>query len=268
MVSTLASLWPIQQLQAALSSASYCAVQMHIICRILTLHLDPSCHRFGHLHCPKDELQQHCKHESRAQRDHDHPAIKKTVTHASSCTVSVQDRLTVVLDLDGTLISSFTPRRAPRLPSDMTSYIVGRGGKLNPGGVFVVERPGLQEFFERLSTTAGDFGTVALAGLSVGAAFDLLHCLCMMHASCQHLCCILAAEMPCWQVNNLVHGDLNSPCCVGLPAEVVLFTAGLEDYAAPICNALDNNYRCGYFRLPNCLLLQADFNVVYEVKHF
>lgn len=67
----------------------------------------------------------------------------------------LQGRLTVVLDLDGTLISSFTPRRAPRLPSGVTSYVVGRGGKLNPQGVFVVERPGLQEFFSHLSTFAG-----------------------------------------------------------------------------------------------------------------
>ena len=198
-VSPPASLWPIQELQTALSSASYCAFQMQIICRtylpcILTLPVVASA-----LLCPKDELQQRCKHESRAQCDHEHPAIKWTDIPAPSCTVSVQDRLTVVLDLDGTLISSFTPRRAPRLPSDMTSYIVGRGGKLNPGGVFVVERPGLQEFFERLSTTAGDFGTVDLAGLSVRAAFDVLDCLCMLQASCQHLCCILAAEMPCWQ---------------------------------------------------------------------
>jgi NLI interacting factor-like phosphatase len=63
--------------------------------------------------------------------------------------------MTVVLDLDGTLIASFTPRRAPRLPPGATSYIVGRGGRLNPAGVFVVERPGLQEFFARLSEIAG-----------------------------------------------------------------------------------------------------------------
>eukprot|EP00891_Asterochloris_glomerata_P008856 jgi/Astpho2/8856/gw1.00129.71.1_t len=115
------------------------------------------------------------------------------------------ERLTVVLDLDGTLISSFTPRRAPRLPPDMTSYIVGRGGKLNPGGVFVVERPGLQEFFDRLSSTA----------------------------------------------------------------EVVLFTAGLEDYAAPICNALDDNYsllgkslRDGIWRCP----LQAIYPCIKDLS--
>ncbi|KAA6419636.1 MAG: CTD small phosphatase 2-like [Trebouxia sp. A1-2] len=88
-------------------------------------------------------------------------------------------KLTVVLDLDGTLISSFTPRRAPRLPPGSTSYIVGKGGRLNPQGVFVVERPGLQEFFAQLSTFA----------------------------------------------------------------EIVLFTAGLEDYARPIVDALDHNYR-------------------------
>ncbi|KAL0032835.1 hypothetical protein WJX77_001986 [Trebouxia sp. C0004] len=88
-------------------------------------------------------------------------------------------KLTVVLDLDGTLISSFTPRRAPRLPPGSTSYIVGKGGRLNPQGVFVVERPGLQEFFRQLSTFA----------------------------------------------------------------EIVLFTAGLEDYARPIVDALDHNYR-------------------------
>lgn len=67
----------------------------------------------------------------------------------------MQGRLTVVLDLDGTLISSFTPRRAPRLPSGITSYTVGRGGRLNPQGVFVVERPGLKEFFTQLSSFAG-----------------------------------------------------------------------------------------------------------------
>ena len=49
---------------------------------------------------------------------------------------------------------------------------------------------------------------------------------------------------------------------------MVLFTAGLEDYAAPICNALDNNYRCGCFRLPNCFVLQAGSNVIFEVKQF
>lgn len=61
----------------------------------------------------------------------------------------------MVLDLDGTLISSFTPRRAPHLPPGVTSYTVGRGGRLNPQGVFVVERPGLKDFFTQLSSFAG-----------------------------------------------------------------------------------------------------------------
>ncbi|GLI62617.1 hypothetical protein VaNZ11_005280 [Volvox africanus] len=84
-------------------------------------------------------------------------------------------RLCVLLDLDGTLVSSYTPRRAPRLPPYVRTHVVGMGSKLNPGGVFVVERPGLREFLEELSSFA----------------------------------------------------------------EVVIFTAGLEDYAKPIVDALD-----------------------------
>lgn len=67
----------------------------------------------------------------------------------------MQGRLTVVLDLDGTLISSFTPRRAPRLAPGVTTHLVGRGSQLNPNGVFVVERPGLQHFLQQLSSFAG-----------------------------------------------------------------------------------------------------------------
>lgn len=67
----------------------------------------------------------------------------------------LQGRLTVVLDMDGTLVSSYTPARAPRLPAGMLSYIVGRGARINPKGVFVVERPGLREFFAKLSEFAG-----------------------------------------------------------------------------------------------------------------
>ncbi|KIZ04779.1 hypothetical protein MNEG_3173 [Monoraphidium neglectum] len=84
-------------------------------------------------------------------------------------------RLTVLLDLDGTLISSFTPKRAPRLPPTMRTHLVGQGSGLNPAGVFVVERPGLTDFLAEL------------------AAF----------------------------------------------AEVVVFTAGLQEYAAPIIDAID-----------------------------
>ncbi|GAX76658.1 hypothetical protein CEUSTIGMA_g4104.t1 [Chlamydomonas eustigma] len=84
-------------------------------------------------------------------------------------------KLTVLLDLDGTLVSSFTPRRAPRLPPYVKTHVVGVGSKLNPQGVFVVERPGLKEFLEQLSSFA----------------------------------------------------------------EVIVFTAGLEDYARPIVDAID-----------------------------
>ena len=87
----------------------------------------------------------------------------------------LQGKLTVLLDLDGTLISSFTPRRAPRLPSYVKTHVVGIGSKLNPQGVFVVERPGLKEFLEELCSFA----------------------------------------------------------------EVIIFTAGLEDYARPIVDAID-----------------------------
>ncbi|KAF8072557.1 PSR2 [Scenedesmus sp. PABB004] len=83
-------------------------------------------------------------------------------------------RLTVLLDLDGTLVSSYTPRRAPKLPS-MRTHLVGVGSELNPGGVFVVERPGLGQFLAQLAQVA----------------------------------------------------------------EVVVFTAGLEDYASPIIDAID-----------------------------
>lgn len=63
-------------------------------------------------------------------------------------------RLTVLLDLDGTLVSSFTPRRAPRLPASMKTHLVGVGSSLNPAGVFVVERPGLTPFLQQLAAVA------------------------------------------------------------------------------------------------------------------
>jgi Dullard-like phosphatase family protein len=84
-------------------------------------------------------------------------------------------KLTVLLDMDGTLISSFTPRRAPRLPSGIKTHICGVGSTLNPQGVFVVERPGLRQFLAELASFA----------------------------------------------------------------EVLVFTAGLEDYAKPIIDAID-----------------------------
>lgn len=89
-----------------------------------------------------------------------------------------QGRLTVCLDLDGTLVTTFTPKRAPSLHPSMVTYCVGKGGKLNPGGIFVVERPGLGTFLRRLSTFA----------------------------------------------------------------EIVIFTAGLEDYARPILEEMQKRY--------------------------
>ncbi len=65
-----------------------------------------------------------------------------------------QGKLCVFLDLDGTLVSSFTPKRAPRLPPYVRTHVVGIGSKLNPQGVFVVERPGLSEFLEQLAAFA------------------------------------------------------------------------------------------------------------------
>lgn len=88
-------------------------------------------------------------------------------------------KMTVLLDLDGTLVSSYTPRRAPRLPRSLVTHLVGRGSSLNPAGVFVVERPGLDAFLQEL------------------------------------------ADM----------------------AEVVVFTAGLEEYAKPIIDAIDPDDR-------------------------
>jgi RNA polymerase II subunit A small phosphatase-like protein len=75
-------------------------------------------------------------------------------------------RLTVLLDLDGTLVSSFTPRRAPPLPRSMRTHLVGQGSSLNPGGVFVVERPGLGQFLRALAGMAEV--VVFTAGAGVG----------------------------------------------------------------------------------------------------
>lgn len=60
----------------------------------------------------------------------------------------------MLLDLDGTLVSSFTPRRAPVLPASMKTHLVGVGSSLNPAGVFVVERPGLGQFLQQLAALA------------------------------------------------------------------------------------------------------------------
>jgi 2,3-diketo-5-methylthio-1-phosphopentane phosphatase len=89
-----------------------------------------------------------------------------------------KNKLVLCLDLDGTLVTTVNPRRAPALPESMVTYTVGKGGKLNPGGIFVIERPGLGDFLKRAA------------------------CLC----------------------------------------EVVLFTAGLEDYASPIVDEMERRY--------------------------
>ena len=66
-------------------------------------------------------------------------------------------RLTVVLDLDGTLAASFPPSRAGALLAGRgggAAYIVGVGSSLNPDGIVVVERPGLGPFLRQLSSFA------------------------------------------------------------------------------------------------------------------
>jgi RNA polymerase II subunit A small phosphatase-like protein len=103
-------------------------------------------------------------------------------------------RLTVCLDLDGTLVTTFTPKRSPSLPPSMVTYIVGKGGKLNPSGVYVVERPGLGQFLQHLASFA----------------------------------------------------------------EVVIFTAGLEDYAQPILDQIDARYGKIPYRLYRPATVQSD----------
>jgi ABC-type thiamin/hydroxymethylpyrimidine transport system permease subunit len=98
---------------------------------------------------------------------------------------AVQGKLCVLLDLDGTLVSSFTPKRAPRLPAYVKTHVVGVGSKLNPQGVFVVQRPGLTQFLEQLSTfaevvvfTAGGYHTMfpyAMVGLLRGSVGIFVH---------------------------------------------------------------------------------------------
>lgn len=99
----------------------------------------------------------------------------------------MQGHLTVVLDLDGTLVSSYTPARAPRLPPGMNTYIVGKGARMNPNGVFVVERPGLSHFFQQLSSFAGMHSLTNMrlrTFASSAIVFKLNKCLLL-----QRLCC-------------------------------------------------------------------------------
>ncbi len=62
---------------------------------------------------------------SASDTTHNPPLLPKQAPHHHG-------KLTVVLDLDGTLISSFTPRRAPALGPGVVGYVVGKGGRLNP----------------------------------------------------------------------------------------------------------------------------------------
>jgi hypothetical protein len=114
-------------------------------------------------------------------------------------------RLTVVLDLDGTLLSSFTPRRAPALPPGSVSYIVGRGGRLNPNGVFVVERPGLKAFLHRLSEFAG----ARAARSAPFCSGSILHA-CLLHA------CPICHEGPAWAHPLAPCGCRRSCCAVSM----------------------------------------------------
>ena len=147
----------------------------------------PSCRREELLNLDRLVVDMHLEKyllelESRQNNDGATPTVPMDVFEKSYLLPpqrpEYRDKLTLCLDLDGTLVTTFTPKRAPRLPDSAVSYVVGEGGKLNPAGVFVVERPGLGDFLRRAA------------------------CLC----------------------------------------EVVLFTAGLEDYAAPILNEIERRY--------------------------
>lgn len=45
-----------------------------------------------------------------------------------------EGRLHIVLDIDGTLVASFPPRRAPQLPPHVRTHLVAEGSSLNPQG--------------------------------------------------------------------------------------------------------------------------------------
>lgn len=111
------------------------------------------------------------------------------------------------------------------------TYIVGRGGKLNPGGVFVVERPGLGDFLHRLAA----FAEVRMAWCWLGAcgAAGLNR----QSSSAAELSTVFHDKVAALRP---VIDSTPPPVCP--PAQVVLFTAGLEDYAAPICDAIEARY--------------------------
>jgi hypothetical protein len=51
----------------------------------------------------------------------------------------MRGKLSIVLDIDGTLIASFPPRRALRLPPHMVTHLVGVGSALNPQGTALLQ---------------------------------------------------------------------------------------------------------------------------------
>ena len=87
----------------------------------------------------------------------------------------VEPDLTVVLDLDGTLIASYPPSRAGDLLGGggggaRPAAFVAPGGGLNPGGVLVLERPGLGDFLRGLAALPGVEVVFFTAGLAEYAA--------------------------------------------------------------------------------------------------
>jgi hypothetical protein len=162
-----------------------------------------------------------------------------------------QGKMTILLDLDGTLVSSFTPRRAPKLPASMRTHIVGRGSQLNPGGVFVVERPGLQEFLVELTS----FAEVVIFTAGEQPAACLVH---GTGCNSRVVCCLsvrlLNRAVRQADVDVLLTGGakgtgmMTGVChCVHMWYSVAWLLmlscvpppAGLEDYARPIVEAID-----------------------------
>jgi RNA polymerase II subunit A small phosphatase-like protein len=174
----------------------------------------------------------------------------------------------VLLDLDGTLISSFTPKRAPRLPPTMRTHLVGQGSGLNPAGVFVVERPGLTDFLAELAA----FAEVVV--FTAGAAWEVCMCGCRCALHSVPMLCgdSRCGALPWWRRPHLPRSQpravslalplQSSPAAAHLisnphslhragsrpsphPPQTApqrnqtLNPAGLQEYAAPIIDAID-----------------------------
>ena len=111
------------------------------------------------------------------------------------------NKMTVLLDMDGTLLSSYSALRQPRLPHDLNTFITGQGGKLNPGGVLVVERPGLRKFLEDLSSFAGEKHPLAHKALAPTCSRDVIawssHCLVLVRSCLRSDFRLGSALWPC-----------------------------------------------------------------------